>query len=434
MASASRSIVIDVSPEAFYRVVQDYARYPEFLTEVKSVRLGPRQGEAVEVTYWLDVKLQVIDFTLLHQPRGPERIEWHLLRGGEFMRKNQGAWTFERTPAGFTRATYAIEDLFEHLPIHWAWWPAIGAVGFASIGVALPRVLGVGYDQISLVLAGRLGLALLAALAVAKLVAWWVALASGTSGGTLAPILLISGAFGAFLGQGAGRAFPWAHLSPGAFALVAMAATFGAATRATFASIIFLFELTRDYNAILPLMLASVVADLVAAWAMDDGIMTEKLTRRGLRVASDYHADVLGTTRVRAVMTAPVETVHDRDTVATVASRFKFDGHGAYPIVDDDGRCVGIVARGDLLRLGWGDEEILGEVALGEVVSVSPDDLVIDALRLILEEQIDHVPVIAGDRLLGICTRTDILRARREQFAHEKPQPGWRPVRRRRSG
>src|SRR5438445_1119885 len=332
-----------------------------------------------------------------------------------------------------TKGLFLIEDGFRRLPVSQFWWPAIGAVGFASIGVALPRVLGVGYDQISLVLAGRLGLALLAALAVAKLVAWWVALASGTSGGTLAPILLISGAFGAFLGQGAGRAFPWAHLSPGASALGAMAATFGAATRATFASIIFLFELTRDYNAILPLMLASVVADLVAAWAMDDGIMTEKLTRRGLRVASDYHADVLGTTRVRAVMTAPVETVHDRDTVATVASRFKFDGHGAYPIVDDDGRCVGIVARGDLLRLGWGDEEILGEVALGEVVSVSPDDLVIDALRLILEEQIDHVPVIAGDRLLGICTRTDILRARREQFAHEKPQPGWRPVRRRRS-
>src|SRR2546423_15691274 len=109
MASASRSIVIDVSPEAFYRVVQDYARYPEFLTEVKSVRIGPRQGEAVEVTYWLDVKLQVIDFTLLHQPRGPQKIEWHLVRGGEFMRKNQGAWTFERTPAGFTRATYAID-------------------------------------------------------------------------------------------------------------------------------------------------------------------------------------------------------------------------------------------------------------------------------------------------------------------------------------
>jgi len=236
------------------------------------------------------------------------------------------------------------------------------------------------------------------------------------------------------LGRLAGAAFPWAHLSPGAFALVAMAATFGAATRATFTSIVFLFELTRDYNAILPLMLASVVADLVAAWAMRDSIMTEKLTRRGLRVASDYHADVLGTTRVAAVMTTQVETAHVRDTVAAVAARFRSDGHGAYPVVDDGGRCVGIVARGDLLRLNWADDDVMGEVAIGEVVSVTPDDLVIDALRRILEEQIEHLPVIAGDRLLGVCTRTDILRARREQFAHEQPQPGWRPARRRRPG
>ena len=144
---------------------------------------------------------------------------------------------------------------------------------------------------------------------------------------------------------------------------------------------------------------------------------------------ADYHADVLGTTRVATVMTPGVETVGVDDTVAAVAARFKSDGHGAYPVVDDRGRCVGIVARGDLLRAGWSDDQVLGEVATGEVVSVGPDDLVIEALRRLLEEQIEHLPVIAGDRLLGICTRTDILRARREQFVHEKPQPGWRPRR-----
>lgn len=104
MASASRSVEIGVPPEAFYRVVQDYARYPEFLPEVKSVRVQEQ-----EVTYWVDVRLQMFEFTLRHEPRGPERIEWHLVRGGEFMRKNQGAWTFEQTAEGFTRATYAIE-------------------------------------------------------------------------------------------------------------------------------------------------------------------------------------------------------------------------------------------------------------------------------------------------------------------------------------
>ena len=109
MASASRSVEIEVSPEAFQRVVQDYARYPEFLPELKSVKVGPREGTAVEVTYWLDVRLKVFDFTLRHQAHGAGRIEWQLIRGGEFMRKNHGAWTFERTAAGFTHATYAIE-------------------------------------------------------------------------------------------------------------------------------------------------------------------------------------------------------------------------------------------------------------------------------------------------------------------------------------
>jgi len=223
-----------------------------------------------------------------------------------------------------------------------------------------------------------------------------------------------------------------AHLSPGAFALVAMAATFGATTRATFASIVFLFELTRDYNAILPLMLASVVADLVAASLMRDSIMTEKLTRRGLRVPSDYHADVLRTTSVAAVMTTKVETVNVTDPVAAVARRFREGGHGAYPVVDGDGGCVGIIARGDLLRGGgWSDDARVGDVAVRDVITVHPRDLVIEALRLMLAEQVEHLPVVADGRMVGICTRTDIMRARREQFGHEEPQAGWRPRRRR---
>src|SRR2546429_5696119 len=123
------------------------------------------------------------------------------------------------------KGLFLVESGFRRLPVSEFWWPAIGAVGFASVGLALPRVLGVGYDQIGHVLGGPLGLFLLAALALAQLAAWWGARASGTSGGTLAPILLISGSFGALMGNLADRAFPWAHLSPGAFALVAMAAT-----------------------------------------------------------------------------------------------------------------------------------------------------------------------------------------------------------------
>src|SRR5215470_2170787 len=109
MAHASRSIEIEVAPETFFAVVQDYGRYPEFVPEVKAVRVGPRQGEVVEVTYWLDVKLKVVEFTLRHVARPPDRIDWQLVRGGELMRKNHGAWTLERTASGGTRATYDIE-------------------------------------------------------------------------------------------------------------------------------------------------------------------------------------------------------------------------------------------------------------------------------------------------------------------------------------
>jgi ribosome-associated toxin RatA of RatAB toxin-antitoxin module len=117
MVRVSRSIEIGVPPEAFIRVVQDYARYPEFVPEVKAVRLGPRDADSVEVTYWLDVKLRVFDFTLRHVTRSPSRIEWSLVRGGEFMRANEGAWTFERTGSGGTLATYAIEiDLGPMVP------------------------------------------------------------------------------------------------------------------------------------------------------------------------------------------------------------------------------------------------------------------------------------------------------------------------------
>jgi len=117
LVRVSRSIEIDVTPEAFHRVVQDYARYPEFVPEVKAVRVGQRQGDSVDVTYWLDVKLKLFDFTLRHITRSLERIEWTLVRGGEFMRANEGAWTIEPTRAGGTRATYAIEiDLGPMVP------------------------------------------------------------------------------------------------------------------------------------------------------------------------------------------------------------------------------------------------------------------------------------------------------------------------------
>ena len=321
---------------------------------------------------------------------------------------------------------FLTERAYRRLPVNPLWWPAIGAVGFGSIGLLLPRVLGVGYDQISQVLSNRLTLGTLAALAAAKLVAWWIALGSGTSGGTLAPILLISGAFGATLGH-LGADIPGVHVSTGAFALVAMAATFGAATRAPFASIVFLFELTRDYNAVLPLMLATVIATLLASTLTHESIMTEKLTRRGLRVPADYHVDLLHHTSVGEVMTSDVETVSAHSPITEAAKRFGADGHGAYPVVDDDGRCVGILTRGAVLAdEPWTPGTSVADVAHREVVAVSPSDPVGDVLQRMFEEQVAHLPVIDGGQLVGICARTDVLKVRRARWTEDLRQPGWR--------
>lgn len=331
-----------------------------------------------------------------------------------------------------SKGLFVVEAAYRRLPVHDFWHPAIGALGFATVGVFQPRALGVGYLAIDDVLAGKLALGAMAALGLAKLVAWWLALGSGTSGGTLAPLLLVSSCVGASVGELADRALPGAHVSPAAFALVAMAATFGAATRATFASIVFVFELTRDYDAILPLMLATVLADLVARTLLHESLMTEKLHRRGVRVPTDYHADVLRAARVADVMTRDVITLPVAMTVRDAIDACARHGHGAYPVVDETGRCVGTITRRDLLGEAGdvADDTTLGELVDGEVVSVPGDAAVLDVLERMLEEGVDHVPVLDDGRLVGICTRTDVLSARRPQLALDRREPGWLAERR----
>src|SRR5713226_4404314 len=155
---------------------------------------------------------------------------------------------------GFSRLLYWTEDRFAKLPIDEFWWPAMGALGLGVIGYFVPRVLGVGYDTISDILNANLALKLLIVVLLAKAVALVISLGSGTSGGLLAPMFMSSAAMGGAFALAVDRIFPGAHLSAGAFALVAMGAVFGAASRAAFTFIIFAFEITRDYNSVLPLM------------------------------------------------------------------------------------------------------------------------------------------------------------------------------------
>ena len=323
------------------------------------------------------------------------------------------------------RGFFATERFYRWLPVPRFWHPLIGALGFAAIGLVQPRALGLGYETIDEVLAGELALATLASVLVAKMLAWWIALGSGTSGGTLAPLLLMSATFGGLFAAVADAVAPGLDISPGAFAVVGMAAVFGAAIRAPLTAIVFVFELTRDFEVLLPLMLASVLAALVTSMLLEDSLFTEKLSRRGIRVGGELRADPLSTTAVTDVMNRAVDTLPPTATAGDVAERISRGGPGAYPVVDDDGHCVGIVSRQDLLDESLPDDAPLSEVASTDVVTIDPDASLFDAFHLMENEGISHLPVVENDVVVGICTRADLLRARGQDVALERTELGW---------
>ncbi|MFT7598564.1 MAG: CIC family chloride channel protein [Acidimicrobiales bacterium] len=320
---------------------------------------------------------------------------------------------------------FASERLFRKLPLPIFWHPLIGALGFATIGMIVPRSLGVGYDVVDDVLAGRLAIGTLAAVVVAKTVSWWIALGSRTSGGTLAPVLLISAAFGGLIASIAADVAPGLGVSTGAYAVVAMAATFGAATRAPFTAMVFVFELTQDFDVVLPIMLATVLAALVATGLSEHSLYTETLARRGIRVGGELKADALRTTAVSDVMNRLVDTLPPETTVRQAEDQIAQRGRGAYPVVDNDDRCIGIVSRRDFLAETLDPEATLGEVAFRDVVTIAPTADLVEALQLMVDEDISHLPVIEKDRLVGICTRADILRARGHELLFERVETGW---------
>src|SRR5579862_1280141 len=257
---------------------------------------------------------------------------------------------------GFTKALYFVEDHFDRLPVSELWHPAIGALALGVIGFFVPRVLGVGYDTLSDILNNNLALKVLLLVAVCKSLALLLSLGAGTSGGLLAPMFISSAAMGGLFAVGVNGLIPSAHLSPGACALVAMAAVFGSASRATFALIVFAFEITRDYNSVLPLMLVSVVADLIALRYLPNSIMTEKLARRGLDTHHEYEANALKQTRVSEVMFTDVAQVPPTMTVGEATDRIAAHDpalarHHGLVIVDGDEKLAGIVTQSDLLRM-----------------------------------------------------------------------------------
>jgi H+/Cl- antiporter ClcA len=341
---------------------------------------------------------------------------------------------------GFSKLLYWVEDQFEKLPFDEMWWPAIGALGLGVIGFFVPRVLGVGYDTIGDILNGQLAWKILLVVMLAKAAALAVSLGSGTSGGLLAPCFMWSAAMGGIFAMVSNRFLPGAHLSPAAFALVAMGAVFGAASRATFTFIIFAFEITRDYNSVLPLMLVSVIADGVAMLFMpNSSIMTEKLARRGLRVHQDYETDALSQARVADTMEQELPTVPAGTTVAALAERIAQHDpavarHEALLIVDEAGKLAGIITRGDLLRAF--DKDSSGAISVQEagntrLVVTHPDELVSEAAAKMLRNDIGRLPVVdrADHRnVVGYLGRSGVMAARLRRLNDEHVrEPGWFP-------
>lgn len=339
---------------------------------------------------------------------------------------------------GFSRLLYWTEDQFEKLPIDDLWWPAIGALGLGIIGYFVPRVLGVGYDTISDILNADLSLKILLVVMIAKAVALVVSLGSGTSGGLLAPMFMSSAAMGGAFAIGIDKIFPSAHLSPGAFALVAMGAVFGAASRATFSFIIFAFEITRDYNSVLPLMLVSVIAAAIAILLMPRAsIMTEKLARRGLRIHQDYEMDVMQQVRVSETMDSDPPSVSADLTISKLAELIarhdsEINRHQGLLIKDAEGKLVGMVTRGDVLRAL--DQDSSGAMTVLEagsrkLVVTYPDEVLHEASAKMLRNNIGRLPVVDREdpsRAVGYLGRPNIMAARLRRLDDEHlREPGW---------
>ena len=310
-----------------------------------------------------------------------------------------------------TGLLYKMEDLFLHIPLHWMWWPAIGGIAVGLGGLIEPRALGVGYDIIGDLISGHIVLSAVVAILLVKSAIWIIALASGTSGGVLAPLLI----FGGCVGWLEGQYLPGEH---GAWALIGMAAMMGGTMRSPLTSILFVIELTGDFSLIGPLLIATSASYALTVLLLKRSILTEKIARRGQHVVREYSIDPFDLLRVSDVMVREVDTLPAAMPVDEAVSNFSEEGRRSYPLIDEDGRVAGMVARADLLR--WSAEDSHEDQTLFDRVSdrsltVGYADEPVSYLadRMVLAD-IGRVPILDRDsqRLVGLVARKDLLRIR----------------------
>ena len=315
-----------------------------------------------------------------------------------------------------TGSLYWFEGLYEKLPFHWMWWPAIGGIGVGIGGLFDPAALGVGYDNIQTLISGAVVLHAAIALLVVKSIIWVVALASGTSGGTLAPLLMMGGAVGVLE----------AHILPfgnsGFWALVAMAAVLGGTLRCPLTASIFAVELTGDLRVMPAVIIACGASFGVTVLLMRRSILTERLARRGRHLTCELTVDPFEVMRVSEIMAQPPHTLlasmSTEDALAFFDAEPGTKRHRSYPVLDDTGYVSGMVSRSDVLRWsreGWRNRETLAERLDARDVFIGyPDERVGALADRMVAADVGRVPIIdrGTGRLVGLVARGDLLRVR----------------------
>jgi CBS domain-containing protein len=304
------------------------------------------------------------------------------------------------------------------------WWPVLGGVAIGVGGLIEPRALGVGYDNIAELLQGGMTTPATLRLVLVKAIIWSIALGSGTSGGVLAPLLIMGGALGAIFGSvmPVGEAGDWA--------LIGMAAVMGGTMRSPLTAIVFAIEITHNLGALLPLTVACTMAHATTVLLLRRSILTEKLTRRGHHVMREYIVDPFETMRVSEIMAKPVDRLQADTPISNIVTFFTAPDapprHKSYPVVDDHGRVLRMIARSDALRWvmdGWPIGQPLRDLLSDrDLVTGYDDELVGHLADRMATADVSRVPILrrGDDTLVGLVARRDLLRVRASVLRHER--------------
>lgn len=328
-----------------------------------------------------------------------------------------------------SKAVYFIEEGFEKLPIHWAWWPAIGGLLVGIVGYFAPRTLGVGYENITDLLSGNLTLQVVLSLCIFKFISWAVALGSGTSGGTLAPLLTIGGATGVLLGMIILYLFPSSGLTLPLAALVGMAAMFTGASRALLTSIIFALEATFQFNALLPLLVTCVAAYLVSFLLMEHTIMTEKIARRGVKTPESYEPDMLESITAEQVMNDNGIVISEDNTIEEVREWLNEEQNfksNYFIVSNNEGEYKGIISSSSLFSDHHIPEGKIGTLIKRNSIYINLNDNLRLAAETMAKENVDVLPVTSGENknIVGLLSYLNILATYKHGIdEHEMKRP-----------